>query len=175
MTVPCPRFSDLQYVYSSVCGGCTSSTLFRAVVFVCFWWYFVYTFQSCCICLFLMSILRLRFSELLYLFLMSITHPRFSDLQSAVASTRFRAAIFVLVCFWRIYLFHAFESCRISTPVCDVYVFQTCYICILFCLTVPVHSAVPLLPLCCAVCNAFVVVLVRNARHAMVAELTSRE
>lgn len=115
ITVLRKRSSDLLYLYSFVCDDCTLSTLFRPkiCVLVCLWWlYFVYAFQSYCICLFLMSIL----------------HPRFSNLPFAVASTRFRAAIFVLVCFWWIYLFHAFESCRICTPVCDVYNSSTLFL-----------------------------------------------
>ena len=87
ITVLRTRSSDLLYLYFLVCDDCTLSTLFRPTicVLVCLWrHYFVYTFQSCCICLFLM-VLRLHFSELLYLSV--------SDVYTS--STLFRAAVFV--------------------------------------------------------------------------------
>ena len=149
------RLSELLCL--SVSDGYTSSTLFRALVCVCFWWlYFVYTFQSCCICLFLMAILHIRFSELLCLsvsdvysssalfrptvcggvcafqscyictrlFLMDIPLARFSELS------------YWYSCLWCLYLVHAFSDL--------LYLYFSDWLNL-------VHSAVPLLPLCCSI------------------------
>ena len=96
MAIPaCPRFSDLVYLYSSVCYACTSSTLFRPSIFVlCNGYTWSTLFRRSiliCILLFVVTVPRTRSSDLLY-------YLYFFVCVDCTLSTLFRPTIFVLVC-----------------------------------------------------------------------------